>query len=278
MGATTFDAAPRLSIVGDRLNTQSQDGNNRAGHTSPKPNHATRKYSKRRKAVRSLLSRSWFLPLAIMLATLSLYALNPTSSNVIHHFLFLSYKVDGNGDSPQYGKGLWDIAFVAFYTVFLSFTRDFIMHEVLRPLARHLGIKSRGKQLRFTEQMYTAVYIAFAGPFGLYCMKQTPVWYFDTRAMYEGYPHTTHDAAFKFYYLFQAAFWAQQAVVMVLGVEKRRKDFKELIGHHIITITLIAASWRFHFAYIGIGVYITHDISDFFLAVSTLCHEVSFCM
>jgi acyl-CoA-dependent ceramide synthase len=27
-------------------------------------------------------------------------------------------------------------------------------------------------------------------------------------------------------------------------------------------------SYRFHFTYMGLAVYITHDISDFFLAVS----------
>lgn len=232
--------------------------------------HATRrtkKHSKRRKA-RSLLRRPWALPLGLMFLTLLLYALEPTDSNVIHHFLFLSYEVNQNAGSSQYGKGPWDIAFVCFYTIFLSFTREFVMHEILQPLARNLGITSRAKQLRFMEQMYTAFYIAFIGPFGMYCMKQTPVWYFDTKGMYEGFPHTTHNANLKFYYLFQAAFWVQQSIIMLLGMEQRRKDFKELVGHHILTVALIALSYRFHFTYMGIAVYITHDISDFFLAVS----------
>ncbi|KAI2780006.1 longevity assurance proteins LAG1/LAC1 [Daldinia loculata] len=226
-----------------------------------------KKYHKHRKS-RSLLRRSWTLPLMLTLATLFLYAPNLTSSNVIHHFLFLSYKVDDVDGSPQYGKGPWDFAFVGFYTILLSFAREFVMYEVLRPLARSFGIKSRAKQLRFMEQMYIAFYIAFMGPFGMYCMKQTPVWYFNTRGMYEGFPHKTHNANIKFYYLFQAAFWVQQSVVMLLGFEQRRKDFKELVGHHIVTIALIGLSYRFHFTYMGIAVYVTHDISDFFLAIS----------
>jgi acyl-CoA-dependent ceramide synthase len=32
-------------------------------------------------------------------------------------------------------------------------------------------------------------------------------------------------------------------------------------------LALIGLSYRFHFTYMGIAVYITHDISDFFLAV-----------
>jgi len=48
-----------------------------------------------------------------------------------------------------------------------------------------------------------------------------------------------------------------------------RFAFKELMLHHAITISLIALSYRFHFTYFGLAVFITHDVSDFFIAVST---------
>jgi acyl-CoA-dependent ceramide synthase len=216
---------------------------------------------------------SWIIPLIMMLAFLSGYAYNPTESNIIHRFIFLSYALEPlEGADPNaptlYGKGLWDFAFVSFYVVVLSFTREFIMQELLRPLARYCGINSRGKQYRFMEQVYTAIYFSIIGSAGLYVMSGTPMWYFKTHGMYEFFPHKTHVAIFKFYYLFQAAYWSQQAIVMLLGLEKPRKDFYELVAHHIITLTLIFLSYRFHFMHIGLAVYITHDISDFFLAVS----------
>jgi len=222
-----------------------------------------------RRAKLYALKHTWVLPAVILLVFLSLYALNPTESNPVHHFIFLSYKlpVSSADEVPQYGKGLWDIAFVTFYTVVLSFTREFIMQEILRPMAKWHGLKSRGKQARYMEQMYTAIYFGILGPAGMYVMSRTPVWYFNTHGMYEAFPHKTHEAYFKFYYLFQAAYWAQQAIVLLLGMEKPRKDFKELVGHHIVSLALIALSYRFHFTYIGLAVYITHDISDFFLAV-----------
>jgi acyl-CoA-dependent ceramide synthase len=148
------------------------------------------------------------------------------------------------------------------------------MQKFLRPWAKNSGLKSRAKQSRFMEQMYTAIYFAVLGPVGLFVMSRTPVWYFNTRGMYEGFPHKTHEAYFKFYYLFQAAYWAQQAIVLSLGMEKPRKDYKELVGHHITTLFLIALSYRFHFTYMGLAVYVTHDISDFFLAVSKMSHEL----
>ncbi|KAJ5368645.1 uncharacterized protein N7496_008405 [Penicillium cataractarum] len=252
--------------------------NGHARHEDVKPGRTRKKpRSLLRRLKRRAIKHTWSIPLLLLVAFASLYALDPTESNIIHHFIFLSYRQDpatGSSAPAQYGKGLWDIAFVSFYTIVLTFTREFIMQELLDPLARASGIKSRGKQLRFMEQMYTAIYFGISGPVGLYVMRQTPVWYFNTRGMYELFPHLTHEAAFKFYYLFEAAYWAQQALVMVLGMEKPRKDFRELVAHHIVTLALIGLSYRFHFTYIGIAVYITHDISDFFLAVSKSFHYI----
>ncbi|PNS19297.1 Sphingosine N-acyltransferase lac1 [Sphaceloma murrayae] len=236
--------------------------------------------SKRRKAkslfrrwVRFSFKHTWVNPLVAILVILALYAINPTKANPLHSAIFLSYPLPkpltASPDTPvQYGKGRADFAFVGFYIIVFSFTREFLMQRMIRPLAIRMGITSRAKQARFMEQFYTAIYFGIFGPFGMYIMSRTPVWYFNTRAFYEGFPHKTHEGIFKAYYLLQASYWAQQWLVLVLMLEKPRKDFKELVLHHVVTLSLIWLSYRFHFTYIGIAVYITHDISDFFLATS----------
>ncbi|EYE96433.1 longevity-assurance protein 1 [Aspergillus ruber CBS 135680] len=246
------------------------------------PQHRTspekpKSQSKRRKN-RSLLRRSkdiclkhtWLLPLLILIVLLSLYLVNPTESNPMHSAIFLSYPGPPKtpGGPIMYGKGPKDIAFVSFYTIVLSFTREFLMQRMIRPLAGWCGIRGKGKTARFMEQVYTAIYFGIFGPFGLYVMYRSDIWYFNTTAMFEGFPHREHEPFFKAFYLLEASYWAQQAIVLMLQLEKPRKDFKELVGHHIITLALIGLSYRFHFTYLGIGVYITHDISDFFLATS----------
>jgi acyl-CoA-dependent ceramide synthase len=181
-------------------------------------------------------------PLVVCLLGVLGYAWNPTEENPFRKVLFLSYKQGPDPthvkqpDAPQYGKGVNDIWFVLYYTFFFSFTREFIMQRILQPFAHHCGIFKKQKVARFMEQAYTAVYFGIFGPFG--------------------------------YYLLQAAYWLQQAIVLVLQLEKPRKDFKELILHHIVTVTLIFLSYRFHFTWIGLAVFWTHDVSDFFLAVS----------
>lgn len=225
---------------------------------------------------RFLLKYSWALPLFFTIVLPALYIIHPVQSNVFSHFILLSYKHGYSTDGilphqAQYGKGLWDLAFVGFYANTLFLARKFMMESLLRPLARRNNILTTGKQQRFMEQMYTACYFALMGPFGLYVMKTTPgLWLFQTQGMYHSYPHRSLGPAIKFYYLFQAAYWVQQSVVLLLRLEKPRKDHMELTLHHIITIALIALSYRFHFTHIGISVYITHDISDLFLAVSHL--------
>lgn len=223
-----------------------------------------------------MIKHTFVLPAFILVLFAAGYALNPTESNILHRFIFLAYPLPQDDPSApiRYGKGKWDMALVLFYTVVLSFTREFIMQEMLRPLARAYKLP-KVKQARFMEQMYTAIYFGVLGPAGLYVMSRTPVWYFNTAGMYEEYPHRSHEGVVKFYYLFQAAYWLQQAIVLVLGMEKPRKDFKELVGHHIVTLGLIGLSYRFHFTYIGIAVYLTHDISDFFLAVSKSLNYVN---
>lgn len=216
--------------------------------------------------------RAWAWPLLAVLAVVAVYAANPTEANPVRPFVLLSYRLPS---AAQYDKGLWDLAFVAFHVVLLTFTREFCMQELLSPLARACGI-APAKRARFAEQLYTALYILVLGPWGLYVMYRSPVWYFNTRGMYAGYPHRALDGGLKAYYLVQAAFWLQQVVVMVLGLEERRKDFREFVAHHIITVALIALSYRFHFTHMGIAVYITHDISDFFLAVSKSLNYLQF--
>ncbi|PGG95509.1 hypothetical protein AJ79_10020 [Helicocarpus griseus UAMH5409] len=245
--------------------------------SSPRAQRGAKSHSKRRRA-RSLFRRwkdlalkhTWSTPLVLLIIILAAYAVNPTESNPIHSAIFLSYPVPPETpDGPvMYAKGKKDLAFVGFYTIVLSFTREFIMQRIIRPWGQYCGIKGKGKMARFMEQVYTAIYFGVFGPFGLYVMSKTNLWYFNTTAMFEEFPHKLHTADFKAYYLLEASYWAQQAIVLLLMLEKPRKDFKELVMHHIITLSLIGLSYRFHFTHIGLAVYITHDVSDFFIATS----------
>lgn len=72
----------------------------------------------------------------------------------------------------------------------------------------------------------------------------------------------------KRYYLMQAAFWTQQLFVLLLRLEKPRKDYHELIAHHFVTLWLVGWSYLINLTLIGNAVYMSMDIPDALLAVS----------
>ncbi|CUM56667.1 unnamed protein product [Debaryomyces tyrocola] len=211
---------------------------------------------------------TWINPLLVLLAALGAFLVSGPDTiihQVLEAMMIPAYKIEG---TDQYGKGVNDFYFVGFYAIFFTFLREFLMCCVLKPTANWLNITKEAKAKRFMEQTYAMFYYGISGPFGLWIMSNLPLWFFETLPFYESYPHKTHDLYFKVYYLGQAAFWVQQSVVLILQLEKPRKDFKELVLHHIITIALIWCSYRFHFTWMGLAVYITMDVSDFFLATS----------
>lgn len=236
---------------------------------------------------------TWVSPLLLLLLLILPYQLssNKSPSNPFHMFARLSYLFPKDPISHQnsidtvtpftsypvfppqfdmYGKGPRDFAFVFSAMVFFMFFREFAMQVLLRPLAKLCGLKRPSKIDRFMEQSYSILYFSLSTPFGLYVMYNNPehLWYYNTSAFYLHYPHMAHDTCFKLFYLLQAGFWAQQSLVLLLQLEKPRRDFKELVFHHIVTMALIFLSYRFHFAMIGIAVFITMDVSDIFLALS----------
>ncbi|EPY53877.1 sphingosine N-acyltransferase Lac1 [Schizosaccharomyces cryophilus OY26] len=216
------------------------------------------------KAVQKSKQRTWIIPLILLTICIGWYLLDPTGSPV-RYGIFLSYPVPGT-DPVEYAKGPLDFVFCIFYALVFSFTREFVMQEILEPLGKHYNIRNQAKLRRFEEQAYTFLYFSVMGIWGLCVMRKTPMWYFNTYAFWEEYPHYTHVASFKAFYLVEAAYWIQQALVLALQLEKPRKDFKELVMHHIITLLLIGCSYVFHFTWIGLAVFITMDTSDILLA------------
>lgn len=234
---------------------------------------AVKAQAKKERYVKKANNISWEIPLAILVAIYAYYFM--FAANDPTHWLQgcvrLSYRVLGTSDPVMYGKGKRDLLFVAFHVLWFTFAREFIMQVILKPIARSCGFTTRHKINRFVEQSYSILYYGISGPVGIYIMYKTDyanLWFFRTTGFYESFPHRELDAWFKAFYLLQGAFWAQQALVLVLALEARRKDFKELVFHHVVTVALIILSYRFHFTYMGLVIYITMDVSDFFLATS----------
>ena len=253
----------------DQLKTKSRQ--NSVVVTEPQSKNGSYKASLRN-AVTSysdLRSKHIWLPMLwIVLPVYSLYFLSRdrSSNNPLHMFVAVSYRID---DTDMYGKGVKDLCFVFYYMLVFTLIREFVMDMLIRPIAmRQASLNSHHKLKRVMEQVFYVIYYGISGPFGLYIMYRSDLWFFRTDTLYRTYPDLNNQFLFKCFYLCQAAFWAQQACVLVLQLEKPRKDFKELVFHHIVTLLLIWSSYVFHFAKMGLPVYVSMDISDCLLALS----------
>ncbi|ODN78918.1 hypothetical protein L202_04442 [Cryptococcus amylolentus CBS 6039] len=179
-----------------------------------------------------------------------------------------------NEQDGGYAKTWWDVALLVHYIVFWTFVRQFMTLKVLAPLAFKLGVRG-GKITRFTEQGYAVFYYGIYVTYGLYVMRSLPTWYYKTEYFFIDYPHKIISFRLKFYYLTQWAFWTQQTIILAAKVEKPRKDYKELVLHHIVTIWLILSSYIAHFTYFGVAIFFTMDTSDLFFSLAKCVNYVS---
>jgi acyl-CoA-dependent ceramide synthase len=84
--------------------------------------------------------------------------------------------------------------------------------------------------------------------------------------LWTDWPNRELDWVMKGYILGQLAFWLQQ--VLVINIEERRKDHWQMLTHHIITICLIYASYRYHHTRVGNLILVLMDIVDIVFPVS----------
>ncbi|TIA85487.1 hypothetical protein E3P99_03981 [Wallemia hederae] len=216
-------------------------------------------------------STSFKMIIVTLVAWLNWQWLTPDQPNPISPLLLLSNQVPRHSDDPvsvtRYAKSYRDILFVLFYTIVFSFLRQFITLHVLQPLAVKIGTKPK-KIPRFLEQAYTFLYFLASGSIGIWVMYQEPTWWYRTEHFWLGYPHWDMKYHIKLYYLLQTSYWLQQMLVLILRLEKPRKDFNELVMHHIVTLWLILWSYLINLSMIGNAIFVTMDVSDIFLALA----------
>ena len=76
------------------------------------------------------------------------------------------------------------------------------------------------------------------------------------------------------YYMLELSFYWSLSISQFFDV--KRKDFWEMLIHHITTISLIMFSWTAHFTRIGTLVMILHDCADHLLELAKLFRYASY--
>ncbi|PNP59756.1 hypothetical protein THARTR1_00635 [Trichoderma harzianum] len=166
-----------------------------------------------------------------------------------------------NPDTGLYANGKNDLYLVTFFVVFFTGLRHAVMSFVLCPLARRGGISKKKDVARFSEQAWNIIHYSVFWPLGLYIWYTSP-YYLNMTELWTGWPSREISGTMKFYFLTQLAFWLQQ--MLVVHIEKQRKDYWLTIVHHFATIALVAASYSYHFTRVGNLTLIIMDVVDLF--------------
>ncbi|KAJ7182868.1 longevity assurance proteins LAG1/LAC1 [Mycena crocata] len=213
--------------------------------------------------------------------------LRPTTNPFLACFLLSHKAAPGEPERPEaavtradwggqlYIKGPGDLALLAWTIVLVSLVRLLLSNYVFSAFARRWGITKEGKLLRFGEQGYTVMYSGIFGAWGVYIMSTSRTWWYQTEYFWCDYPHNHLSGAMKRYYLCQIAFWLQQFLVLVLGLEKRRSDHNQFIIHHCVTVWMVSWSYLMNVTLLGTAVYVCMDLSDMVLAASKMLNYLS---
>src|SRR4051812_31199457 len=95
-------------------------------------------------------------------------------------------------------------------------------------------------------------------------MYHTKYW-MNFKEMWTDWPVREIDGTMKWYYCVQYAFWIQQ--IFVLNIEERRKDFHQMLMHHVVTCCLIYGSYFYYMTRVGNMIMCVMDIVDILLPV-----------
>lgn len=115
---------------------------------------------------------------------------------------------------------------------------------------------------RFRETSWRFLFYFLSFWVGLYILWDKP-WLWDTNHCWYGYPTQVMDLDVWYYYMVELGFY--WSLILSLFMDTRRKDFREMIVHHIVTISLMAVSYSGNMVRIGSLILCIHDAVDWIM-------------
>ncbi|KAI8848608.1 TRAM/LAG1/CLN8 homology domain-containing protein, partial [Chytridium lagenaria] len=120
---------------------------------------------------------------------------------------------------------------------------------------------------KFATATWKFVNYAIMTIIGAYVLAYEP-WIFDTQEYFKGWPEEHSIDKMKFYY--HAAFGSGAYMLISIFTDPKQKDFYQMLTHHILTLTIVTASYLLGFYRIGSVIMLLHDVSDPFMEIAKM--------
>ncbi|CAG5125927.1 unnamed protein product, partial [Candidula unifasciata] len=129
---------------------------------------------------------------------------------------------------------------------------------------------------KFVESCWKGLFYFIIFWYGVYIHIDKP-WLYETIYAWKGWPHHHVSDDIYWYYMLEGAFYI--SLLFSLFSDHKRKDFVEMIIHHLATLLLMGMSWVNNFVRIGTLVLLVHDAVDSWLETAKVakyigCHKI----
>lgn len=120
---------------------------------------------------------------------------------------------------------------------------------------------------KFRESSWQLLFYSTFFIYGVVVLWNKP-YTWTTRLCWENWPHQHVPREIYWYYVTELAFY--WSLIFTLFWDHKRKDFTEMMVHHVATIVLMYFSWILNFVRVGSLVLLVHDAADSWLSLAKM--------
>eukprot|EP00164_Ancoracysta_twista_P002105 GFYU01002781.1.p1 GENE.GFYU01002781.1~~GFYU01002781.1.p1 ORF type:complete len:317 (+),score=122.26 GFYU01002781.1:165-1115(+) len=150
------------------------------------------------------------------------------------------------------------LAFSAFNLVFRLLTEFGLFVFLVKTFT---NIQKPTYVMKFATEAYRLMYYTIISYVGYLILQDKEYFFYDTHLVWVGSPSRPPAWDVRLYYLFELGFYIPLLLAHVL-YESKKKDYLEMLIHHITTIILVAGSYLYGFERVGAMILFIHDLTD----------------
>jgi len=140
-----------------------------------------------------------------------------------------------------------------------------------RWLRKRIQENTPTKSEKLVETTWRAIYYLGTCIYGMKILYKKK-WFWNTRYCWYDYPHIPVEDEIRWFYMVQLTYYWFLTCSQIYGDStKKRKDFWQMLLHHVATISLICFSWVLNMFRCGMLVLVLHDTADVLLEIAKMC-------